>query len=223
MLAQCGQPYDSLPFDHTLSQSLVICRGAGYEARLSAKDCIMGNTIRAHIDVENKTDFTMEYVGDCFIHNGQIEGTPVSVNPHSKIKFTGRQTGILASGTTGVVAWKIAEHTERPSEEIKFVVLWSAPYNFDHYANYLAIGFRESSYLVNFDSYHDMYYDKLDDPKSKWFTRREFYHDYGKMKIERRCGRFLATGDMGTAHECDVSVVLEDVGETPLNSDTPNN
>ena len=174
----------------------------------------MGNTIRAHVKVENKTKFPMEYVGDCFIHNGETEGTPEKVPPNSEIEFLGRQTGQLASGTTGVVAWKIAAHSTDAAEAVKLVVLWSAPYNFDHYANYLAIGFKDSSYVVDFDSYHDMYYDKLDDPKSAWFTRREFHYDYNKRIIERRCGRFLATGDMGTAHDCAVKIVLEDVADS---------
>ena len=177
-----------------------ISAGASIAGTTSSMVESCGHRVVCGVEVSNATKFNLA-AGECYIHNGQIKVPHSSIGPAKKETFLGHQTGALCSGTTGVTAWKIGD------TNVHLLVLWSAPYNFDHYANWLGIGFQTSnSDRVTIDKsvFDDMYYET-----QTWFQRQDYYNNVIPIDIEDSSKRFKATGTMGTTHKSEVKIMLQ--------------
>ena len=165
-----------------------------------------GNRVVCKVILDNKTDFELRSP-QYFIHNGQLGYGPVTVQPQSECSVVvGHQTLANASGTTGVVGWMIGNSDDM------LVVLWCAPYNFDHYNNCYAIGFKKKDYIVDFESYHEMYYDDSSLSKHSWFRRKEVNRtQFDSLPLVVRKGRFEVESSMEEKHRCIMRVTMSDV------------
>lgn len=185
-----------------LSAAAISAIAASVSAGASIADSV-GNMVAAcnhrvvsGVEVANCTKYHLEVEG-CFINNGQIEVPPTSINPGTREALLGHQTGALCSGTTGVAAWKIGD------TNLNLVILWSAPYNFDHYANWLGVGFYEGKIHVEWKTYHEMYFEA-----QTWFKRKDFYYDTDPLTYEDKNRRFKIKGTMGTSHKSQAKIDL---------------
>ncbi len=52
--------------------------------------------------------------------------------------MTARKTSGTATGSWGVASWDISDPATSKTESV--VAMWSAPFNFDHHSNWLAVG-----------------------------------------------------------------------------------
>ncbi len=52
--------------------------------------------------------------------------------------ITARKTSGTATGSWGIASWDITDSTNGKTESV--AVMWSAPFNFDHHSNWLAVG-----------------------------------------------------------------------------------
>ena len=86
--------------------------------------------------------------------------------------------------------------------------MWSCPYNFNHYSNWLGIGLTESGYSSQKDWYNQMYYGNSGNGLT--FIRKDYYYDTNT--IHMRDDTFEITGTMGTSHKTTAHIVIR-----PLN------
>ena len=83
-----------------------------------------------------------------------------------------RKKGHTATGSYGTVSWLVEGKARR------VYVMWSAPFNFDHYSNWLAVGIsREGSteHPANKSTFDLMYYGEPGTSSYLGFNRREFW------------------------------------------------
>lgn len=165
------------------------------------------HSIVAGIEVANCTKYQLEVLG-YKVTWGQIQVPPTSVNPGRKEALLGHQTGACTTGTTGVAAWKVGD------TGMNLVIMWSAPYNFNHHDNVLAIGFSTGTITLDKETVYEMY-----EKDETWFERKAFNCGASAITINSRSGRFRAVGIMGSAHKCEAKIefqplMVDDVAES---------
>lgn len=148
------------------------------------------------VEIANATKYHMEAQG-CHLAWGQLQVPQPHINPGTKEAMLGYTTGFFTTGSTGVAAWKIG------NTNVYLVVLWSAPWNFNHHSNVLAIGFRDTCCHICNAAYQEMYYQK-----AEWFMRKEFYNNMLPIKFEDSREQFKVTGTMGNGHKCIAKITL---------------
>ncbi|VDI57896.1 Hypothetical predicted protein, partial [Mytilus galloprovincialis] len=104
------------------------------------------------------------------------------------------------TGTTGVVSYLIAQ------TNLRMVIMWSAPYNFDFFDNRLAVGFVTSEDVA--DIYNRMYYGN-----DTAFSRDIYSRNCNIITKER--GVFTIQGIMGTSHKSKVEVKIVEKYQNP--------
>ncbi|CAH1779987.1 unnamed protein product [Owenia fusiformis] len=122
-------------------------------------------------------------------HWGQIAVPPTSVKPRTKETMIAHKTGHLATGTSGVASWRFA----KGGRAYRIIVMWSVPYNQDHYSNWLGLGIRPEQSTD--PAFNDMYY-RTDD---SWFVKKDFYHNTNTLKFCKF--GVCVSGAMGTTHK----------------------
>ena len=89
-------------------------------------------------------------------------------------------------------SWNITGSNE------KLVVMYSVPYNHDHYSNWIGVGlFPKSDQTKKFS---EMYWGKEYN-----FKRKEFYYDVDPVMFQG--SGFLAVGTCGTDHKPTIKVL----------------
>ena len=96
-----------------------------------------------------------------------------------------RKTSSTATGSYGTVSWLIQDNSRR------LVIMWSAPFNFNHYSNWLGVGLSVPGVTEHApgDTWFDlMYYNDSSDHLK--FERREYYADVRLVlyRYVRVCG-----------------------------------
>ena len=91
--------------------------------------------------------------------------------------------------------------------------MWSAPFNFDFYSNYVALGFTEKGCKSHDKKwFQTMYYDKNVDinlgstPKLN-YRRMECRNTCGEIIVED--GMFEMSGTMGTSHQPVIQIIVK--------------
>ena len=152
------------------------------------------------VELSNSTEYYLSSEG-YYPAWGYVESPPVGVSPGKKSGFVARKTSFTATGTTGVAVWRIGDTSTR------LVVMWSAPWNHNHYSNVLAVGFKENTVSLNGNIYKEMYYGH-----ETWFSRRHYMNNQCcptvAMEHSLTSGGFKVTGSMGTSHKCEAKVEL---------------
>ena len=64
-----------------------------------------------------------------------------------------KKTGFCATGSCGVLSYNVQN---RAKKSLKLNVMWSAPFNHDHYVNWFAVGFSQVS--ASEELFKKMYY-----------------------------------------------------------------
>jgi hypothetical protein len=106
----------------------------------------------------------------------------------------GHKTDGTATGSAGTVSWKLGETGKM------LVVMYSLPFNFDFYSNWLGIGiFKEEDTSEYFNK---MYYESEID-----FKRKEFYYDTDAVVFDD--GTFTVNATMGTTHKSEIHIYLK--------------
>lgn len=83
-----------------------------------------------------------------------------------------RKTSSTATGSCGTLSWLIQDNDRR------FVIMWSAPFNFNHHSNWLGIGLSAPGVTAHApgDAWFNLMYYKESSDDLK-FERREYYAD----------------------------------------------
>lgn len=170
----------------------------------------MGN-VSVSVEVVNRTRYRLETVG-CSVNTGQIQVPARSIDPNASHELKGHKDHFQCTGFSGVAAWKICGADME--QDLNLVILWSAPFNFDYYSNWLAVGLNEGRLEgVKPRTFTEMYYEN-----ETWFRRKEFFKDTNPLVF--RSGRFEVRGIMGTSHGCEARIELNmvDAAQVPENN-----
>ena len=143
--------------------------------------------VKCYIEVENQSGvhLTHEY---SFLTKGHIGSSPPDILPGKTEAFYAHGDSDSNQGSCGISSWIIDDNKDTPK---RFVVMWSAPFSFNFYSNWLGTGIKESA--VNESTFGKMYYN----PET-WFHRREYYKSCDELLYEDQ--GFKVRGSMGTNH-----------------------
>lgn len=157
-------------------------------------------TVMCKIEIENWTKYPL-WAPESHINRGIIEYPPVAVMPGKREMFVARKTGLTATGTYGTASWQILGKDKR------VVVMWSCPYNFNHYSNWLAVGLTS-------DRHHNDWFDQMyykESGRGLNFTRGEYYYDTNIIKSGDKS--FEVIGNMGTSHHTTAQIIVRPLHE----------
>ena len=128
-------------------------------------------------------------------HGGVVELQATEVAPGCKERLVVRKRFAQATGSHGTVSWDVGGK--------QVIIMWSAPFNFDFYANTLAVGITDDEQQRNRrESFNEMYYG---DGKS--YFVREHFKDHTR-DITKSDGTLSVRGSMGTSHEPIITIVV---------------
>ena len=159
------------------------------------------NRVVCGVRVKNSTDFKLK-TPRYFINWGTMGYPPKDIEARSTGIMVGHQTLDFATGTAGLVTWDICD------QNMILVVMWSAPFNFDFYNNYFAIGLKKNFCEVNESVYLDMY-EVQRGHNNSWFVRKEIDSaHFDSQPVSIKNGRFCVSGYMEAEHKCYLDIDL---------------
>ncbi|XP_047665674.1 tereporin-Ca1-like [Tachysurus fulvidraco] len=124
----------------------------------------IGTTRNVSIQITNFTDSYTLSNPRTHTSRGYCHNPPqptVAKKTSEACSFT--KTSSTACGCAGVLAYKILNDEKHFVGEL--VIMFSVPFNYDWYKNYLAVGIYENQVFCNYDLFSEMYY------KEGTFTR----------------------------------------------------
>ncbi|XP_076449273.1 tereporin-Ca1-like [Babylonia areolata] len=159
-----------------------------------------GYRVTCGVEVENWTchPLTLPHVQ---LGRGTLTLAPSAVAPATREVMVARKISGLAEGTFGTVSWLIQPMNRR------LVVMWSAPFNFNHFSNWLGVGLTGEDVIAHApgnDWFDQMYYGEST-PQLQ-FERGEYYADI--RPVVCRDADFEVEGIMGSDHKAVVKVIL---------------
>lgn len=172
-------------------------------ASISAGASLAGTTVNALKDptygvtvsgsVENYAKWAMHFK-TCEIKSGYMNIPMRSVAPGQKEGFAGHKTGHTATGSWIRCTFQV--------DNALVHFMYSAPYNFNHYSNTLAVAVcpKGSRDCKNMNAYK-MYYNSRN-----FLARRKYYYSVKTVKICKY--GFCFTGSMGTSHKPTIHLKL---------------
>uniref|UniRef100_W4VSJ6 Conoporin 1 n=1 Tax=Conus geographus TaxID=6491 RepID=W4VSJ6_CONGE len=150
------------------------------------------------IEVENWTKFTLE-APRLMLKRGTHVSIPVDIEPGKKDAFAMRKTFAAATGVSGTVSWEVKGNQRR------FVIMWSAPFDFNIHSNWMAMGMtREGLVAPNKNWFDQMYYHGNTDDLT--FERRKFQNNMNPFIYSNE--KFELEGFMTHTHHALVRVVV---------------
>nr|AXS67879.1 coluporin-7 [Colubraria reticulata] len=164
-----------------------------------------GYRMTAAIFVENWTRFPL--VSPSVYHRYGVSFTgnaPADIQPGMKEVFTTRKKSLATSGTTGVASWLVQKARRR------FVLMWSAPYDFNFYSNWMALGLTPKH--ITEVSYGPLWYDRMYYKSS--YGHLEFTRH--KTSITHSDDQFEIEGTMTQSHHVVMNVVFKPVKDKDL-------
>jgi len=153
------------------------------------------HSVKFKIDFENHTDQKLELL-EKFELSGEWGEIPQHINPGKRESSFGRKYSGTATGVAGTVSWKIDNGDCA-------VVMFSLPYDFNLYSNWLSVGIMKESDVQGGGS---ELFDKMYNEEGN-FTRGQFYTDPPKP-IEFKSGSYKIVGVMGTTHEPEIKIQI---------------
>ena len=131
------------------------------------------------------------------IHGGVVETQARHVKPGMKEMMVMRKTYHTSTGSYGTVSWEVNGR--------EVIVMWSAPYSFDHHSNWLAVGVGSKGTHQR-NTFNDMYY-----RSGSWFKRDEYY--YYTRDVTKCDGVICIRGNMGTSQHPKIRIVVYPVSD----------
>lgn len=185
----------SSPSSHTVTEAMLgyhashVTRGKSWYRRNADADY----SIRVTIEIENVSKWTLGSP-QTFGHGGYISVAPRQVAPNFNELMIARKTGHTATGSYGTVSWEVQGRL--------VIVMWTEPYNFNHYTNVLAIGMIQPWEHTD-DTYDNIYYGKK---SYQHMAKGSFYGTTSNLFV---CDDLICmSGTMGTAHKPTVVVIV---------------
>lgn len=141
------------------------------------------------------------------IHGGVVETQARHVQPGTKEMMVMRKTYHTATGSYGTVSWDVNGR--------EVLVMWSAPFNFNHHSNWLAVGVAADG-THNGNTFNDMYYEN-----KSYFVRDEYY--YHTRDVTKCDSTICIRGSMGTSHHPEIHIVVYPVSDSDVADDMRRN
>jgi len=104
------------------------------------------------------------------------------------------------AGTAGTASWLIKGLKKRA------VVMWSLPYNFNHYRNWLGVGLTNYETEENEEHLFNQMYNK-NNGNGLTFERGNYYDNTKTLSVNDGC--IEITGIMGTSHKATVNIIVQ--------------
>nr|AXS67898.1 coluporin-26 [Colubraria reticulata] len=165
-----------------------------------------GYRVTCAIHIENWTRYPLLYP-TVRLKGGALTGAPTAVLPgkSEKAAVLMRKAAHAAAGVYGTVSWEVSGTNRR------FVIMLSAPYNFDFYSNWLGLGMTRPGLteVANGHAWFDhMYYGPVttSDNVDLKFQRKRFYHLTDP--IIYRDNEFEIVGVMTNVHKAEIKIVF---------------
>nr|AXS67877.1 coluporin-5 [Colubraria reticulata] len=162
-----------------------------------------GHRVTVAITVENLSYYTVRHplVRE---EDGEVKDFEPSTAIYPGRNFTfamWNKGGIHTTGTYGSMSLEVYE------AERRVVLMWSAPYNFNMFRNWMGVGLtkKQNTGLENATAWFDQMYYHGNDTNLK-FNRKEFKTDENPVTISDT--EFLVLGVMGTSHTCRIKVIV---------------
>jgi len=155
------------------------------------------------MNLTNNTDKDLK-LNQMQVVQGWVKEAIVTVKANKKQSMNGRHLYATATGCVGSCAWSIGD-----SGKI-LVVMYSAPFDFNLYSNWLAVGIFDETKRGNYhhekgeieDFFKKMYYDDEKD-----FKREEYYRTSDKVTFEK--DGYSVEGEMDKNHTPNISVTIK--------------
>nr|UYP38773.1 mytiporin 6 [Mytilus galloprovincialis] len=168
-------------------------------------------SVMCTIVIENWTKYILldpvSYIKD---GHGQISIPPAVVGPGTKEMFITHYKKWTATGTDGTASWLISSPDQRST---RAVVMWSCPWNFNHYVNHLAVGLTEKGTTKHKENWFDQMYTE-ESGSNLHFVRGKYYND--TKTISHKNDNFEITGTMGTTHVTEAHIIVRPLSKNGL-------
>nr|AXS67899.1 coluporin-27 [Colubraria reticulata] len=154
------------------------------------------------IEVENWTDYPLLYPQIRVVGGFKTENHPTAIQPAKREAFALHKEMDDATGVYGIVSWSVQ------GENRIFVIMWSAPFNFNFHSNWLGVGLTKKGHTTRppRDQWFRQMYDGFSDSNFTFF-RREF--DMATDPVVYGNGKeFRITGVMTTNHKVQIRVTF---------------
>nr|UMA83632.1 venom-related protein conoporin [Conus judaeus] len=158
-------------------------------------------SVTCTIQVENWTRYPLIAPRLRIANDGAATTSPVAILPGKREAFAVRKASNVRKGVYGTVSWELLGARRR------FVIMWSAPYSFNKYSNWMGLGMtREGLMDVAPDNtwFNQMYYGSSSGNLN--FKRKEFYYNTDPFIYSNE--KFEAEGDMTNGHHAQVRVII---------------
>ncbi|KAL3870182.1 hypothetical protein ACJMK2_038263 [Sinanodonta woodiana] len=160
------------------------------------------------IQVENWSKFLLTHPV-VKIYAGALSTPPGDILPSKREAMVARKSSDSATGTSGTVSWLVEGYARR------IVVMWSAPYDFNLYSNWLGVGITTPGVTFNAEGntwFNQMYYGTSSD--SIGFRRGEYYWE--SNPISYKDNLIQISGTMGTGHQAQVKITVRPLNVSDL-------
>ena len=154
--------------------------------------------ITVNITVENWTRFPMTNPSIRAV-GGVVDLLPTDIEPATKEIMVARKSRLTATGSYGTVSWlvNVSGHKQR------IVVMWSVPYDYNLYSNWLAVAVVNSATHPEGGTWFDKMYNGYDSDYNN-FKRKEFRSHLDDLVFYR--SYFKINARMGNGHKTQVTV-----------------
>nr|AXS67895.1 coluporin-23 [Colubraria reticulata] len=160
-----------------------------------------GYRVKAAITVQNWTRFPLIKTA-LNIAEGVNDTAAHDIYPGSQWTFNVRKRDRAPQGTYGTVSWVVSGKDQR------FIVMWSAPYSFNWYSNWLGLGMTPKGHTkvaIRNTWFIEMYY--TGGNKYLRHTIKEFYKDVNPVTF--RMYGFKIVGTMTSGHHTEILVKFQ--------------
>jgi len=158
------------------------------------------------MEVNNHTHWTFK-TPFCYPKSGHIQKQPDprGILPGCQSVISGHKTSSTATGTYGTISWEVE------GLDVRVIIMWSVPYNQNHFSNWLALG------VINKEEHTSKQFgfSKMYHGKPTGFKRSEFYKKCSLLIYSN--GRLKLEGNMGSSHKTTITInVTKDQIETTV-------
>nr|UMA83983.1 venom-related protein conoporin [Conus judaeus] len=158
-------------------------------------------SVTCTIQVENWTRYALMYPTVLTLGSPAVSSAPTAILPTKKEAFATHKPRSTATGVSGTVSWELQ------GAERRFVLMWAAPYNFNHYSNWMGVGMTRLG-LVDVapgDTWFNQMYHH-GDSEDLTFKRGRFYYDL--KPVIYRNEEFEIVGIMTNIHRAEIKVII---------------
>nr|AXS67884.1 coluporin-12 [Colubraria reticulata] len=157
--------------------------------------------VKVEITVENLTSFPLLRPVLRLV-KGVNSSSPADIDPNSEKTFNVRLVKTSLYGTYGTVSWEVS------GENRRFVVMWSAPYSFDLYSNWMGLGLTTQGQtdVAAGDTWFDQMYYKKSSELLKHIIKK-FKTDENPVNL--RVDDFNISGTMTSGHHAKIKIQFQ--------------